>query len=89
MAYLSFKHLPSLGGMLAIVFLSILLSWKYRNGSQVATKRNYWWAPLIVAAISMGLLSYSYYALNQPVHLVFTVSLLLLSVATLIVYRQT
>jgi len=84
--YLAFHDFRPLGSMLAILVLSVLLSWISRTGSQVGLGRKCWWAPLAVAAISMAFFSYHNYTLNQLDHLAFTISLLLLSVGVLIVY---
>lgn len=84
--YLAFHVFRPLGSMLAILVLTVFISWKYRTESQVGFRRNYWWAPLILAAISMTFFSYHYYGLNQLDSLAFTISLLLISVSTLIVY---
>ena len=84
--YLAFYVFQPFGSVLAILFLSVLRSWKYRTGSQVGLGRKCWWAPLVVVAISMAFFSYHHYTLNQLDHLVFTISLLLLSVGTLLVY---
>ena len=84
--YLAFHVFRPFGSIIAILFLSVLFAWKYRTESQVGFRRKYWWAPLAVAAISMAFFSYHYYALNQLDSLAFTISLLLITVGTLLVY---
>jgi hypothetical protein len=82
--YLSFHVFRPFGSIVALLFLTVFLSWKYRNDSQAGFRRKYWWAPLGVTSTAMALLSYHHYTLNQLDSLAFTISLLLITVGFLI-----